>query len=120
MAIETMTWLTGVVGPLPGALDIIDQRLLPAEAVRLELRTVDAVWDAIKTLAERGAPAIGCAAAYGVVDGAQGGLGGGAALEEIARKELEVGANLALLDFLGGERGDAQEDRPGGGDGAQL
>ena len=79
MALETMTWQSGVVGPLPGALDIIDQRLLPAEAKRWVLGSVDEVWEAIKTLAVRGAPAIGCAAAYGVVVGAQSALRGSAA-----------------------------------------
>ena len=49
------------------AVDIIDQRLLPGELVRRELRTVDAVCDAIATLAVRGAPAIGVAGAMGLV-----------------------------------------------------
>ena len=52
----------------PGdAVDIIDQRRLPAELVRRELRTVDDVCDAIATLAVRGAPAIGIAGAMGLV-----------------------------------------------------
>lgn len=49
------------------AVDIIDQRRLPAELVRRELRTVDDVCEAIATLAVRGAPAIGIAAAMGLV-----------------------------------------------------
>ncbi|MEP6991436.1 MAG: S-methyl-5-thioribose-1-phosphate isomerase [bacterium] len=49
------------------AVDIIDQRCLPGELVRRELRTVDAVCDAIATLAVRGAPAIGIAGAMGLV-----------------------------------------------------
>ena len=49
------------------AVDIIDQRALPGELVRLELRTVEQVCDAIATLAVRGAPAIGCAGAIGLV-----------------------------------------------------
>ena len=49
------------------AVDIIDQRRLPGELVRRELRTVDDVCDAIATLAVRGAPAIGVAAAMGLV-----------------------------------------------------
>lgn len=67
MAIETLAWR----GDVPGYLEIIDQRLLPATTELMKLDTVQAVWDAIKTLAVRGAPAIGCAAAYGVVVGAQ-------------------------------------------------
>lgn len=52
-------------------LDLLDQRLLPGEIVYLELYTADSVWDAIKHLAVRGAPAIGIAAAYGVVLGSR-------------------------------------------------
>ncbi len=49
------------------AVDIIDQRRLPSELVRLELRSADDVCDAIATLAVRGAPAIGIAGAMGLV-----------------------------------------------------
>jgi len=47
-------------------LDLLDQRLLPEEIVMLPLTTVEQVWEAIRHLAVRGAPAIGIAAAYGV------------------------------------------------------
>ena len=43
----------------------LDQRRLPDEEVELECRTVAEVAEAIRTLAVRGAPAIGVAAAYG-------------------------------------------------------
>ena len=46
---------------------IIDQRQLPARETTLDLRTIDDVCDAIRTLAVRGAPAIGIAAAMGLV-----------------------------------------------------
>src|SRR5882724_1020854 len=49
------------------AVDIIDQRQLPGELVRRELRTADDVCDAIATLSVRGAPAIGIAGAMGLV-----------------------------------------------------
>jgi len=49
------------------ALRIIDQRRLPSEFVELDLRTLDEISDAISTLAVRGAPAIGVAAAIGLV-----------------------------------------------------
>ncbi|OPA80819.1 S-methyl-5-thioribose-1-phosphate isomerase [Paenibacillus selenitireducens] len=52
-------------------LDLLDQRLLPEEIVMLPLTTVEQVWEAIRHLAVRGAPAIGIAAAYGVALGAQ-------------------------------------------------
>lgn len=45
---------------------ILDQRELPEREVYRDLRTVDEVYDAILTLAVRGAPAIGIAAAMGV------------------------------------------------------
>src|SRR5215203_5054393 len=50
-----------------GAVDIIDQRLLPGTLERRELRSADDVCDAILTLAVRGAPAIGVAGAMGLV-----------------------------------------------------
>ena len=51
------------------SLRIIDQTRLPAEQVYLDLRTVPEVAEAIKVLRVRGAPAIGIAAAFGVVLG---------------------------------------------------
>ncbi len=48
-------------------LSILDQRELPRRTVVRRLRRVDQVADAIRTLAVRGAPAIGVAAAYGMV-----------------------------------------------------
>lgn len=45
---------------------MVDQTLLPGATKMLELRSVDAVCEAIKSLRIRGAPAIGCAAAAGV------------------------------------------------------
>lgn len=62
-----MRW-TGGPG---GTLTLIDQTLLPAEFREINCRTVEEVWEAIKMLRVRGAPAIGCAAAYGVVLGLQ-------------------------------------------------
>lgn len=48
------------------SLYILDQQKLPLEEDFIELENAQDVWDAIKTLKIRGAPAIGCAAAYGV------------------------------------------------------
>ncbi len=47
-------------------LNIIDQTKLPGKEVYLQLETKEAVWEAIKELKVRGAPAIGVAAAYGL------------------------------------------------------
>lgn len=52
---------------LDGALVTIDQRALPHQLRELRITTVDGVIDAIKTLAIRGAPAIGVSGAFGVV-----------------------------------------------------
>ncbi|HUQ84483.1 MAG TPA: S-methyl-5-thioribose-1-phosphate isomerase [Gemmatimonadaceae bacterium] len=49
------------------AVRIIDQRRLPAALVERDLRTLEDVCDAIRTLAVRGAPAIGVAGAMGIV-----------------------------------------------------
>lgn len=54
---------------LGDALLILDQTRLPTSIVYRELRTVQGVAEAIRTLRVRGAPAIGIAAAYGVVLG---------------------------------------------------
>ena len=48
------------------AVVLLDQRRLPEEIVELECRSVADVAEAIRTLAVRGAPAIGVAAAYGL------------------------------------------------------
>ncbi len=48
-------------------LVLLDQRYLPEKAIYLELKTVDEVAQAIKEMIVRGAPAIGVAAAYGMV-----------------------------------------------------
>lgn len=64
---KTLHW----VGDAHGVLRILDQTRLPGELCELECRTVEDVWQAIRRLAVRGAPAIGCAAAYGVVLGLQ-------------------------------------------------
>jgi methylthioribose-1-phosphate isomerase len=64
---ETLHWSGGV----DGSLWLIDQTRLPLECVEIQCRSPEAVWEAIKTLRVRGAPAIGIAAAYGVVLGLQ-------------------------------------------------
>jgi len=50
-------------------LRLLDQTLLPRDEVWLECRTPEAVAEAIRRLSVRGAPAIGVAAAYGLVLG---------------------------------------------------
>jgi methylthioribose-1-phosphate isomerase len=49
------------------ALQLLDQRRLPSEQTWLRCEDVPAVTGAIREMVVRGAPAIGCAAAYGLV-----------------------------------------------------
>jgi methylthioribose-1-phosphate isomerase len=48
-------------------LELLDQRLLPEKTVYVTCRTAAEVAQAIRDMVVRGAPAIGCAAAFGVV-----------------------------------------------------
>jgi methylthioribose-1-phosphate isomerase len=48
------------------SLMILDQTLLPQESRMLRLTSMEEVWEAIKVLRVRGAPAIGIAAAFGL------------------------------------------------------
>jgi methylthioribose-1-phosphate isomerase len=66
---RTADWIGGT----DGFLRLLDQTRLPGEIVFRDCNTVEAVWEAIRTLRVRGAPAIGVAAAFGVVIGAQNG-----------------------------------------------
>src|SRR5436309_12157090 len=66
--------LEKVLSPLrwrDGVLELLDQRLLPHEETWVQCRDYRAVARAIKEMVVRGAPAIGCAAAYGVALGAR-------------------------------------------------
>ena len=88
-ATETIKW----VGETDGYLDLIDQTLLPSELKRIQCRSVETVWEAIKVLRVRGAPAIGIAAAYGVVVGMQNSVSNSAS--DFASKFQEVTDYLA-------------------------
>jgi methylthioribose-1-phosphate isomerase len=54
---------------LEGHLELLDQTRLPGEELVLAIQRLDPLIDAIKRLSVRGAPAIGVAAAYGMVLG---------------------------------------------------
>ncbi|HEX8789611.1 MAG TPA: S-methyl-5-thioribose-1-phosphate isomerase [Polyangiaceae bacterium] len=81
---------------LPGDREValLDQRRLPGAEEYLRLRTVEQMAEAIERLAVRGAPAIGIAAAYGVVLGAAEGTGVPAAVERL-RRTRPTAVNLA-------------------------
>src|SRR5258708_26441670 len=63
--LQTISW-TG------SAVRLLDQTRLPTETVYVEITDEKQMWDAIKRLVVRGAPAIGVAAAFGVYLGIQG------------------------------------------------
>lgn len=71
MKFQTLEWR----GDSDGHLVLLDQTRLPAETVYLDCRTAEDVWNAIRRLSVRGAPAIGVAAAYGVCVGVNEGRG---------------------------------------------
>ncbi|MHB1300044.1 MAG: S-methyl-5-thioribose-1-phosphate isomerase [Burkholderiales bacterium] len=80
MKFETLRWDRG-------SLELLDQRLLPKNAVYLNLKSAAEVATAIREMAVRGAPAIGCAAAFGI------------AVEAFRLRHLEKTAfHSALLD----------------------
>jgi methylthioribose-1-phosphate isomerase len=82
MHVETIRW----EGDLSGKVRMIDQTLLPARLLYLEIDSIEVMRDAILRLAVRGAPAIGVAAAFGVVLGARGAVDQGpTAVLEAAR-----------------------------------
>jgi methylthioribose-1-phosphate isomerase len=83
-AFKTLQW----IGDCEGFLELIDQRRLPAEFVIMQCKSVEQLYEAIKTLAVRGAPAIGVAAAFGVCLSAQqtGGLNLSDAVSLIEKK----------------------------------
>jgi methylthioribose-1-phosphate isomerase len=83
----TIEWADGVVR-------LVDQRRLPAELVLLECRTVEELCDAIRTLAVRGAPALGAAGAMGVALAAARGEPLEAAAERL-RATRPTAVNLA-------------------------
>ena len=77
--IETLRWRDG-------RLEMIDQRVLPARFEYLPFVTAREVAEGIRAMVVRGAPAIGCAAAYGV------------ALEALAQREAAPAAFAQALE----------------------
>lgn len=90
MPVEAIRWHAG-------ELSIIDQTLLPSTLKYIPLSTAELVWEAIKKLRVRGAPAIGCCAAYGVIVGIADQAAGGSVAEALAAGE-------AVCDYLADSR----------------
>jgi len=89
---RTIEW----VGGLDGCVRMIDQTRLPGELVFLECRDVATMWEAIKFLRVRGAPAIGVAAAMGVVLGVRDS-------KAVTRTDFQVDLRKAI-DYLASSR----------------
>jgi methylthioribose-1-phosphate isomerase len=78
------------------AVGYLDQRALPQAVVRERASSVDAVVDAIRSLAVRGAPAIGIFGAYGTALAARQHAGGAfAAAAQRIREARPTAVNLA-------------------------
>lgn len=89
MAIETIKW-TGQCARM------IDQTKLPNTFEYVDCRDVAALWEAIKNLRVRGAPAIGVAAAFGVLLGIKN-------LQGLNRLQFNR-AFLKVCDYIGSSR----------------
>ena len=81
-AVEPIRWLGD-------RLELLDQRLLPEQSVYVTCRNAEEVAAAIRDMVVRGAPAIGCAAAFGVVLGK-----GSAQSHEVLAKSRPTAVNL--------------------------
>jgi len=95
---RTVTWNSA--GP---AVEVIDQRLLPAELKVLSLASAEAVSAAIRDMAVRGAPAIGAAGAFGLALAAhQSAAGSGEAmLHELQTTAALLGRSRPTAANLG-------------------
>ena len=62
---KTIEWIK--TDNLKGISRMIDQTLLPYEYKKIDIKTTDEMYNAIKTMIVRGAPAIGIAGAHGVI-----------------------------------------------------
>ena len=82
MPVPTITWEDD-------ALRLIDQTLLPEEYKFITCRDVGTVAEAIVSLRVRGAPAIGVAAAYGVVIAAQEAIARNADFDRYVAKSIQ-------------------------------
>jgi len=93
MPITTIEWSGDPSTPREGLVKLIDQTRLPTELVHLECKDTETLWEAIKVLRVRGAPALGVAGAMGVVLGLRGTKA--ATGEELVKEADEVAAYFA-------------------------
>ena len=77
-----------------GRVYLIEQTKLPLECNVVEIMTAEQMWDAIKRLEVRGAPAIGLAGAYGVYLGIKQWAEAGGDKGSLIAKVAEIGSYL--------------------------
>jgi len=103
-----------------GYVRMLDQTRLPLHEEHLEVRTVEEMFEAIRRLSVRGAPAIGVAAAFGALLGAvelaRGAADAGAVLEAVrtAAARLAEARPTAVNLFVGLERITARAEAAAG------
>ena len=90
----SVQWSGGILG----SLELIDQTLLPLQLKVLSISTIAEAFEAIIMLRVRGAPAIGIAAAYGVVLGIQANVRDGNSVSDVRKAALDA------CDFLATSR----------------
>lgn len=93
MPVPTIEWEGGI----EGKIKIVEQTLLPGELKFIYCEDVKSVWEAIKGLKVRGAPAIGIAAAMGAV---------------IAGRDIETNDSIEFLRLLDKELSYLGSSRP--------
>ena len=97
MPVRTLEWQPdNPPNHLPGHLVFIDQTRLPVHLEHIRTADIDTLWKAIRTLQIRGAPAIGIAAAYGIVCAVQA--------EKVSRTAALVAAAEMAADHLATSR----------------
>ena len=93
MPVSTIDWTGDPAKPREGKVRLIDQTLLPTELVHIECDDTEVLWEAIRMLRVRGAPALGIAGAMGVCLGVRDTPAGTG--EELVREVDEVASYLA-------------------------
>ena len=63
MVPRTIEW----IGDIAGCVELVDQTLLPGRLEQVQITDVKVMFEAIRSLKVRGAPAIGIAGAMGLV-----------------------------------------------------
>jgi len=93
LPVSTIDWVGDPAKPREGKVRLIDQTLLPTELAHIECDDTEVLWEAIRMLRVRGAPALGIAGAMGVCLGVRDTPAGTG--EELVREVDEVASYLA-------------------------